>query len=497
MGLSIREIRDRAERLHAAIHAELYESRAGRKPWPQLAPLYEAQSILAPAETLPVIERSMASSDEEEERRLRRLLHWAARTHLEATSARLDDEFSHWWATTKVETGEASIPVSQASTIIASIPERDRRRAAEDARCRTLEEAVPLQLERLRRWREASIDLGYGGFRDAAERLSGVNLPGVLQAARRLLVDTEDPYRDLLREELAGRLGIHPDEAEGHDAGWLERMSWVDDACAGGDVLDLVRKDLRDIGLPLEVGGHVRLERESFPGPGMETGCAPIRVPEEVRLVVTPTTTHPACVAMLSAVGRTLHYVYTDGRLSFEDRALGDLAVVDAHGSLFAGLTLNSAWVRRALGLEGEALSRYLRAAALVDVYAIRRAAARLEFELDLCDSAQPATMGSRWSDTLRAGTGFRFDPRAFLERLGQRFGVGRWLRGRMLAAQLERELRERFDEDWHRNPRTGPYLGDWLAHGLQSTAAALAGHLGEDRLGVEALVDSVRERLG
>ena len=70
------------------------------------------------------------------------------------------------------------------------------------------------------------------------------------------------------------------------------------------------------------------------------------------------------------------------------------------------------------------------------------------------------------------------------------------YLRGRMLAAQLSRELRERFDEDWFRNPRTGPFLGDWFATGMRFTAIELATRLGEDRLGADALLQSVRESL-
>jgi hypothetical protein len=65
-----------------------------------------------------------------------------------------------------------------------------------------------------------------------------------------------------------------------------------------------------------------------------------------------------------------------------------------------------------------------------------------------------------------------------------------------MLAAQLQRELRDRFDEDWYRNPRAGPFLGDWLANGLRFTAAELATRLGEDRLGADALLASTLEGL-
>ncbi len=496
MGLTTAEIRDRAERFQAAFNEEVYEARSGRKSWPELAPLYEAQSILAPSETLPVIERAIASADPDEERRLRRLLRWAARHHLEATNSRLDDEYSYWHATAKIETAQAAIPVSQAAALIHATESRDARRHLDQAYHLVLEESTPLQLDRLSRWREAAMELGYGGYRDAVERLAGVNLHGVVQEARRMLDETEDLYRDHLRRELRARLDIDPASAEGHDAGWLTRMMWLDGSFQEGRILEILRKDLRDIGLPLEVGGHVTLEHESFPGPGMIAWCAAVRVPERINLLVMPTTTQPGCVALLNSTGRAVHFAYTDARLAFEDRALGDLAVVEAHALLFSGLALCDTWVRRSSGMTGSTLEDYLRTASLMDLYALRLAAARLEFELELAESEHPAEMGPRWAEILLTATGFRFDQRAYVEKLGQRFGAARYLRGRMLASQLWRELRERFDEDWHRNPMAGPFLGDWLARGMRHTAAELAATLGQDRLGGDALLTSVTDRL-
>ncbi len=494
MGLTIAEIRDRAERFRATVFQELHDVRSGRKAWPELVPLFQTQGILESSRTLPVIERAMASAEDEEERELRKLLRWAARHHLEAHNARLDDEFAHWRATAKVATGDIAVPVSQASNLIHANDSREVRRQLEEAHHDTLEEAVPLQLDRLSRWREAAAELGYGGYREAVERLAGVNLVGVLSEARRLIEETEEVYREAARDELKLRLGIRHEDAESHDAGWLKRMPWLDGSCQEGDVLGILRKDLRDIGLPLEYGGHVTLEHEPFPGPGMIAHCTPVRIPDQIHLLVTPTITQPGCVALLTSVGRALHYAYTDSRLSFEDRALGDLAVVKGHGLLFSGLSREEAWVRRTRGLEGQALEEYLRTAAMTDLFSLREAAARFEFEIELSEEPSPGELGPAWSERLTAATGFRFHPRSFLERLGQRFGVAHFLRGRMLAAQLRRELRERFDEDWYRNPLTGPFLADWFAHGLRFSAAELGASLGNDRLSADALISDLRE---
>lgn len=494
MGLTTAEIRDRAERFRAAVLEEVHDARAGRKAWPELAPLYESQGILESSSTLPVVERDIASAAEEEERQLRKLLRWTARHHLEANNARLDDEFSYWRATSQLSAGEIAVPVSQAANLIHSTDSRDARKQLEAVHCLTLEEAVPLQLDRLTRWREAAAELGYGGYREAVERLAGVNLLGLLGEARRLIEETEDVYREAVRDELRRRIGIGPEAAESHDAGWLKRMPWLDGSCQEGDVLGTIRKDLRDIGLPLEFGGHVTVEHEAFPGPGMIACCTPVRIPDRIHLLVMPTVSQPGCVALLESVGRALHYAYTDSRLSFEDRALGDLAVSQGHGLLFAGLSRDAAWVRRTRGMEGETLADYLRTAALADLFSLREAAARLEFEIEMSETTGPGEMGSRWAELLGSATGFRFDPRSFLERLGQRFGVARYLRGRMLAAQLHRELKGQFDEDWYRNPQAGPFLGDWFSHGLRFSAVERAAALGIDRLGADALIAAVRE---
>jgi hypothetical protein len=494
VGLTTAEIRDRAERFRAAVLEEVHEARAGRKAWPELAPLFEGQQVLEATRTLPVIERAMAAAPGEEERQLRKLLRWAARHHLESHTARLDDEFSFWRATAKVKSGEVAVPVSQADTVIHSTERRDARQHLEQVRLDTLEEAVPLQLDRLSRWREAAAELGYGSYREAFERLAGVNLLGVVKEARLLLKETEDLYREAVREALQRRIGIRPEEAESHDAGWLKRMPWLDGSCQEGGVLGTLRKDLRDIGLPLEYGGHVTVEHEPFPGPGMTACCTPVRVPDRIHLLVMPTITQPGCLALLMSVGQSLHYAYTDSRLSFEDRALGDLAVAEAHGMLFASLSRDGSWVQRTRGLQGAALDDYLRCAAMADLFSLREAAARLEFEVELSESTSPGEMGGRWSEILGSRTGFRFDPRSFLERLGQRFGVARYLRGRMLAAQLNRELRDRFDDDWYRNPRTGPHLGDWFAHGLRFSAVEVGASLGDASLSADALIRSAQE---
>jgi len=496
MSLTVSEIRDRAERFHAALAEEIFEARAGRKAWPQLTPLYATQDVLQFSTAMPAIQRELASASGDEARCLERLLGWVAEHHVQSANAELDDELEQWIATATMPHQGGNIPVRTLPGLVSMTEDRPTRRALDALRSDAVADALPLQLDRLNRWGTASVELGFGEYRQALQRLTGLNLAAVLREGRRLVAETNELYFDHLGIYLAKYLGLSVSDAESHDADWLGRQSWSDGTLDEATVLEAVGGDLRDIGIPLEAEGRIELAVEAFPSPGMRPGCAAIRVPDRIRLFVTPTTSAPGCRTLLREIGRALHWAYTSPQLPFELRSLGDESVVDAHASLFGGLGRSASWVRRVQGLEGDTLNEHIRLGAFLELFAVRRMVARLSFEVELAESERPGAMGPRWAELMLDVTGFRHDPRGFLADPGRRFYVARRLRARMLAALLNRELKSRFDDDWYRNPRTGPFLGDWLAAGLTYDARELATKLGATDLVSDELVTSIRQRL-
>lgn len=496
MGLTIREIRDRAERFQAALAEELFEARAGRTAWPELEPLYASQSILRFDGAAPVIQRELAAATGDERRRLQRLLAWLAEHNVRAANAELDDEYAQWLASATVPHRGEEIPVRRIPGLIRSTEDRPTRRAYATLRAETLADVLPLQLDRLNRWRTATADLGFGDYRVALQRLTGLSLAAVEAESRRFLEMTSEMYEAHRTKHLARHFGLSAVDAESHDAAWLNRQSWNDGIGDEAGVLERLGEDLRKIGLPLEAEGRIDLAVEAFPSPGMRPGCQAVRVPEEVLVLVTPTNSVPGLRTLMREIGRGLHWAYTSGHLPFEFRALGDTSVLDAHATLFGSLGRSPRWVQRAFGLEGEELAEYVSFSAFLETYALRRMAARLIFDVELSESDRPGAMGPRWAELMNEATGFRHDPRVFLSRLGQRFGVARRLRGRMLAAQLSRHLETRFDADWFRNPESGAFLRDWFAQGLTHDAEALSNRL-TDGLTCDELVGSLERRMG
>jgi hypothetical protein len=128
----------------------------------------------------------------------------------------------------------------------------------------------------------------------------------------------------------------------------------------------------------------------------------------------------------------------------------------------------------RYLGMDRARADAYRRSAAFDELHLLRRYAGKLRYELALHGGDVPwDALPGLYADTLRAATGFAYRPEDALVDVDPRLYAMRYLRAWPLEARLAGALRERFDEDWWRNPRRGP----WLAQeGVRRRAARAGG---------------------
>lgn len=495
MGLGVPEIRARAERLKSELARERYATKAGLKERPEFALLYREHELLLGDEALSAIQRELAEATGEEQRRLRYLLAWVAERQVEAALAPLEEELRAWEAASIVRLGTRELPFRQLRRAVEQEENRGARVALERARAQRLEEALPLQLDLVHREREAVAGLGMGGYVEARERLSGLNLRGLERQALRVLEETEASYLELLRHEARRRLRIDPQRTDRSDIAWLHRMAWMDGRFRLLDVLEALRADLRGLGLPLGAEGRVRLDLERRPLKAPHSFSVPVHVPEEVILVVAPAGGWPDCVALLHETGHALHFAYTAREMPFELRALGDTSVTECYALLFQLVTLEPCWLRRVAGLEGGKLQDHQRLASFLELYALRRQAVGLLYELELWESERPSELGPRYAEMYGRALRVSHDKRTFLEQ-PYHVWVARKLRAWMLWAVLRSVLRDRYDEDWYRNPAAGPFLGELFAGGQREDASRLVTELGAATLSVAPVLTSFEEWL-
>src|SRR6267378_496355 len=261
------------------------------------------------------------------------------------------------------------------------------------------------------------------------------------EASDRFLRDTDALARDLggwLLERHTGARAA-PGGAERHDLLRFLHAPLFAGAFPRGELVRSVRRWAAMLGLDLTAGGTISLEEEERPLQPAGSRAVAVDPPHEVRIVLRPAEGPRALAGLLAAIGRGQLRAGPLPDAPPEDLWLGD-ARLDAARSLGSLQAL-----RDGLGAGAEQAYRELHVRAAL--------------------SEIPAALAPR-----------ELDP-----------WLGPWaaLRGRALAAHLRDFLRERFDEDFWRNPRALPALqGLWSRGGRPTVAELWAETGGEPSLG-------------
>jgi hypothetical protein len=222
--------------------------------------------------------------------------------------------------------------------------------------------------------------------------------------------------------------------------------------------------------------------------------CVPIRVPEEVILVIHPRGGLEDYMAFLHELGHALHFAWARPGLPYEYRRLGDSSVTEGFAMLFDHLLLNGTWLEEALHLKDP--RTLLRQRHLHELYILRRYAAKIAYELHLHEGPHLAGMEKLYARTLTTATRARYSPVHFLDDVDPHFYCAYYLRAWMFQAQLSAHLSRTFGEGWFLDRRSGDLLKGLWAEGQREEAEGLLRRLGLDGLSIDPLIASIRRHL-
>ena len=301
----------------------------------------------------------------------------------------------------------------------------------------------------------------------------------VTSACERFLRETDALARDLggwLIERHTGARAA-PGGAERHDLLHFQYAPRFAAAFPRGELVRTVRRWAAMLRLDLGAGGTIYLEEEERPLQPAGSRAVAVDPPHEIRIVLRPAEGPRALSGLLSSVGRAQLRAGPPPDAPPEDLWLGDAALEPACGALLSGFLLDGTWLRRCARAElPPDDERALAVSALLDA---RLEAARALGSLQALRDG----LGARAEEAYRqlhARAALAEIPAALAGRdLDPWLGAWADLRGRALAAHLRDFLRERFDEDWWRNPRALPALQGLWSRGGRPTVAELWAEVG------------------
>jgi hypothetical protein len=483
------DYREQADRFIAAINEEYYLHYAGHKDSLDLEAIYERYADLTSLENA-----NRIGSAVDGDRRVRELWRFSCqgylgnltRGHAERT-ARLEAEL------TATVDGE-EIPYRMLRPTMANEPDREKRRRLEEARnALTEEHLLPVQLDAALVEREAVGRLGAPTYAELHRRF-GFRLEELAAQCRAFLDSTERLWEEAGDRLFRRRVGVGLVEARRWDVSRLFRAPEWDASFPGDRMLAALEATLSDLGVDLRAQANVELDVEQREKKSPRAFCAPIEVPQRVVLVIQPIGGVDDWRALFHEAGHTEHFAHTRADLPVEERRLGDYAVTEGWAMLLEHLVQDAAWLNRRLDVPRP--EEFVAESAAGLLYLVRRYCAKLLYELELHEAADPTPFRKRYVEILGDALKIEPSPTDYLADVDAGFYVTEYLRAWAFEAQLKRFLREKFDRTWFTRRDAGSLVRELWSEGQRPTADEILKELTSAEIELESVAEYVRESL-
>jgi hypothetical protein len=485
--------RSEAEDFSSAISAEYRRHFAGLSDELRIEEIYDAHARLFSREAVEGLRDAAAAVGpaSEEARRRRELVRFGVEGLLGQAVKDLDTEFARIETEQTLDVGGERIGYRESAVVQANEPAATRRAAIEDARLAMTEaELTPLARESLERQDALARELGWRSVVGMCSELSGIDLEALGHDAEAVLIGTAARYQEIVEDPLRRALGTGLAETRRSDLPRFFRFAEADDRFPADRLVPALHETLRGLGIDPDAQPNVHLDVERRPRKSPRAFCAPVRVPDEVHLVVPPVGGRDDYVALLHEAGHAEHYGHVDASLPWEFRHLGDNSVTEGFAFLFDHLVDDPGWLEARLGVVDEdgALAAHARAEELLYQ---RRYAAKLTYELVLHGEAGSDwdALGARYAEALTAAVGVPWPRETYLVDVDPFFYAACYMRAWALEAALRAHLRARFGDAWWDEPEAGALLRRLWAQGQRLPAEELLAELGGGALDLAVVV--------
>ncbi len=421
--------------------------------------------------------------------RLPALREFVVTGYLENAARRLTEEISRRETTDATFWDGQPVPYRALSSLIGNEADPERRHHLDRLRVELTAGQNALREERWDVLHASALTLGFDHYAQLCDELGSLCLKQLAHEMETFLWDSEKVYRRRLQAYLRG-LDLDPCLAERSDLSHLFRSPRFDAFFRQEQLIPGLHDTLRDLGIDLERQNNVHLDTEPRPRKSPRAFCAPIRIPEEVVLVINPHGGQDDFRALFHEAGHTQHFAHVDRRLPYAQRGLGDNSVTEAYAFTLEHLVYSAAWLERHLGLDDP--SEYLELARFHTLYMLRRYAAKLLYELELHAGENPRAKSKRYADLLTAALGVRYSSEDYLSDVDDGFYCARYLRAWILEAQVRRHLKQQFGDRWFESRKAGAHLRTLWSQGQAHPAEELARQLGYEGLDIKPLAQDL-----
>lgn len=479
--------RHSAETFLTELTAEHYRHYAGLQDTFELEPIYERHRDLFKRESIEALRDhdARASANDDQRRQARMLLDFAVEGYVGEATKAVEEELASTEAALTIDVAGERVGFREAPVLQANEPDSGRRAEIEAGLLAATEEQLgPFHRELIERQHASATELGWTSYVDMCEHCKGIDLKSLSEQAAAFTRNSDDGYPRVLEPELRRTLGIGMSELRRSDLPRFFRAAEQDRYFPAERLTQSFLDTMRGLGIDVSTQAGVTFDIGPRPNKSPRAFCSPVRVPDEVYLVVAPVGGRDDYAVLFHEGGHTEHFANVDRALPFEFRYLGDNSVTETYAFLMQHLVENPEWLARHLNIDDASeLAAHARAYRLVY---LRRYTGKIAYELELHGSESGGgwdALAGRYAELLGAALGIEWPRENFVSDVDPGFYSACYLRAWALETHLRSYLSERFGPSWFDTPEAGEVLRGLWRDGQRLDAEELLGELTGERL--------------
>ena len=476
---------------------EYYLVLSGQKNELELTRIYERYSDLFTKESLTRLQQLFdeASPNFETNRAsINRLLNFATDQFLENAAKVLTEEISRYESQSIIQWQGEEITFQDSFVAMRTESDHQSRRELYKKRLELIEGSNDFRAERLTKLHDAARSLGFENYALMYEQLRHKDYLALAAEAEKLLSQTETIYVTNLDTALRRDLNIKIEEAERSDAMYFLNLSGYDEKFPASELLRVYRETMQGLGINVDQQHNIVVDSEPRPRKSARAFCAPIVIPDEVKLVIRPIGGQSDFQAMLHEAGHAQHYAWTASALQPEFKYTGDYALTETYAFLFNHLPVEKNWLSSMLKFTDN--HEFIRSATLTRLQIVRRYAAKLIYERTLHASDTLYTNAALYAKLQTSATRFQTGETEFLTDLDDGFYSANYLRAWAFEVALRDYLKTKFAKAWWTSRRAGNFLKEIWNTGDRYDADEMAAQIGIGPINFDLLIEELNREL-
>jgi len=409
---------------------------------------------------------------------------------------KISDKEASFESSATVSVNNQQIPFRQVSSLIMNEDVREKRKMLYDACKPVKKKLTSFEKKSWAKSYELIKELSGKSYVEYLNFIKEVDYDALAAQLREFLVKTEELHKGLLEANMAS-IGVRLKDAKSYDYAYYARAKPFDAFFQKEKLVGMAKQFWHDLGFDIEHQKNVILDVEERPKKVPRAYCMPVKVPEEVILVIKPNGGQDDYQAFLHESGHTEHFANTDASLCYQFKHMGAHSVSESYAFLIEYLLANPLFLQTYLGMSDDDAKRFTKFIMEQKLQAFRRYAAKVIYELKLHrndltkldDQFLPtvgtyATPAKMYVDILTKATKINYALEGYLLDVDSGLYAADYVRAWLFEVMIRKKLEEKFGKDWFKKKEAGEFMKSlWKWGSSGKSVEELAKIIGYDKV--------------